>query len=229
MNIDEFTDLIVDIEVKNTSTRCWTEGEENLLRQLHGHISEDEIAEILGRSVNAVHIHAERELHLPAPTSDPEYISARKMAGLLGLDNHITPAWIDRGLMPGEYIPRRDNQLHRRIKISIFINWILNPENWIWFDIHRVSDPYLKEILEQAEQKWGDEWWTTNQVAEYHHVNNKDVLRLIKQGKIKAIQAHNRSGRNFDHWANWFILRSEATKEGLVFKHRKKRKKGTNQ
>jgi len=222
MDVDEFTDMIVNIAAEDEPKRLWTEDEENTLRSLHGHITDEQIGVIIGRTRNAVHIHAERELHLPSPTTDPDYITCRKIAELLGIDNHIPPSWVDRGIMPGEYMPRQDNQLHRRTKRSIFINWLLNPDNWIWFNIHCVPDPNLHELLIQAERDWGDEWWTTNQAAAFHYVNNKDVLRYIKFGWIKAIQAHNRSGRNSDYWANWFIKRSEATRPDLQFFRRSK-------
>ena len=218
MDVAEFTDLAVQIATEDVGcNRMWTSQEEDLLRSYHGHLTDEQIGELLGRTRVAVEIHWKRELHLPAPTTDPDYITTRRIALLLGLDNHITPSWVDRGILPGEYIPRHDDQLHRRVLRTVFFKWLFEPEHWIWFDIHRVPDPELRELLEQAERDWGDEWWTTNQVAEYHHVNNKDVLRYINAGRIQAIQAHNRSGRNQDHWANWYILRSEATRPEIVF------------
>jgi hypothetical protein len=221
MDVDELIDLTVQIQAEDR-VRQWTEEEDNILRRLHGHLTDQQIGEILGRSKIAVTIHWKRELHLPSPTKDPDYITAYRIARALGVDNHVTPTWIDRGILPGEYIPREDDQLWRRVRIDIFLDWLMDPMNWIWFNIHKVTNPDLKELLAQKEKEWGDEWWTTNQVAAHHHVDNKDVLRFIKAGRIKAIQAHNRSGRNKDHWANWFILRSEAIRPDLKFIHNKR-------
>ena len=222
MDVDQFIDTVVDIQAQDNH-RQWTEEENNLLRKLHGYFSDEQIGEILGRSRVAVTLHWKRELHLPPPSRDPNYISCRRIADLLGVDAHVTPSWVDRGLLLGEYIPIHREQLWRRVRLDIFMSWILDPMNWIWFDIFKVKDPYLHKMLQEKQQAWGDEWWTTNQVAEHHGVNNKDVLRFINAGKVAAVQAHNRSGRQKDNWAKWFIRRSEATRPDLKFVHNKPR------
>ncbi len=216
MEINEFIDLAVNIQSEEY-VRLWTEAEDNILRRLHGYITDRQIAEILKRSELAVRLRWKRNLHLPPPSRDPDYITTYKIAKILGVDNHVTPSWVDRGIMPGEYIPRNGDTLWRRVRLDIFLNWVMEPMNWIWFNIHKVKNSELRIVLEQMEKKWGDEWWNTNQVADFHHVDNKDVLRFIKTGRIIAIQAHNRSGRNQDRWANWFILKSEATRPDLKF------------
>jgi hypothetical protein len=223
MNMSEFIDLSVSIQAEdNNHTHRWTPEQVSILRRYYGFMTNDEIGQLIGCSANAVILYAQRILHMPGPSRDPDYISTRMIAENLGLDEHITPSWVDRGLLDGQYLPRADNKLHRRVRMDIFIVWLTDPQNWIWFDIHKVRNPVIKQLIEQASQAWGDEWWTTNQVAAYHGVHNKDVLRYIKHGKVAAIQAHNRSGRNTDHWANWYILRSEATRPDLKFKQLRK-------
>lgn len=222
MQTDEFIDMVVQIQSED-HVRSWTQDEDDLLRSLHGHMTDREIGEILGRSKIAVELRWKRDLHLPSPSRDPDYLSARRLAEELGLDNHITPYWVDRGIIQGEYIPMHDtNRLWRRVRIDVFLDWLADPMNWIWLNVHKVKNLDLKKLIDKTQEEWGDEWWSTNQVAEFHKVHNKDVLRYIKLGRIKAIQAHNRSGRNKDSWANWFILRSEATRPDLKFVHNKK-------
>jgi hypothetical protein len=75
----------------------------------------------------------------------------------------------------------------------------------------------LRRLLELKQERWGDEWWTTRQVADYHGVDVKDVTRYIKLGRIKGVQARNLGGRDNGYWAFWFVLRSEATRPDLVF------------
>jgi len=224
-SLDEFCEAIVESEFMETRPcrRRWTEEEKAILRRWHGHITDEEIGEILGRSEIGVMMYWKRELHLPAPMTDPAYISGRKIAELLGADSHQSPMWIDRGIMPGEYLPRRDNRLHRRVLWSDFIEWIKNPENWVWFHIEKVKDEGLREIIREAQKEWADEWWTTRQVADFHHVTPKDVLRYIGLGRIKARHVVNISGRDRGRWAYWFVLRSEATRKELVFIHNRKR------
>src|SRR4030042_63260 len=223
-DLEKFCEAVVESEfiIAKPSQRRWTEAEDKLLRRLHGHITDSEIGEILGRSKIAVELRWKRDLHLPAPMTDPAYISARKIADALGADNHKSPMWIDLGIMPGEYLPRMDNQLHRRVLIHDFIEWLQDPQNWVWFNIDKVKDEGLRKIIQVAKEKWGDEWWKTTQVAEYHHVTSKDVLRYIKLGRIKARHVRNITGRNRGTWAYGFVLRSEATKKDLIFKHNQK-------
>jgi hypothetical protein len=227
-SLDEFCDALVESAMLDipSGRRTWTEAEDALLRRLNGHLLDEEIGELLGRTAVAVHLHCERDLRLPRPTTDPAYITAYRIATALGTDVHKTAAWIDRGLLPGEYIPRRDNHLHRRVLRTDFLAWLTNPENWVWFEPSKVRDEGLRELLRQAQEKWGDEWWTTRQVADHHGVGVGDVTRYIKQGKIMARHVANIGGRDRATWAYWFVLKSEATRPDLVFVKKKYKTKG---
>jgi hypothetical protein len=196
----------------------WSLKEDEFLRQNLGVLSEAEIGARLGRSVNAVHIRAERELDLVRPVKDPRYITTQKIAEALGVDPHKPVNWFERGILPGEIVPSNCGHVIRRVPRQAFMVWVINPMNWIWFDPSAVPDSHLHCLLELRKQRWGDEWWTTSQVAAYHGVDNQDVKRYIQLGKLKATPAPCRGGRNHTpHWSNWFILRSEATRPDLHF------------
>jgi hypothetical protein len=218
-SLDDFCEALVTSEREQVTgnERRWTEEEEALLARLHGHVSDATIAEMLGRSEVGVIIHWKREMHLSPPTTDPDYITALRIALALGTDVHKTASWIDRGIMPGEYIPRRDNHLHRRVLRTDFIAWLQDPQNWVWFDFEKVKDAELRQLISEAREKWGDEWWKTPQVARYHGVHVHDVKRYIKLGRIKARRVDNIGGRDRATWAYWFVLKSEATRKDLVF------------
>ena len=219
-SLDEFCDAVVESAMMDVPAgrRPWSDEEDKILRRLNGHLLDEQIGEILGRSAVAVHLHSERDLHLPRPTVDPQYITALRIAKALGTDVHKTASWIDRGILPGEYIPRRDNHLHRRVLRTDFIAWLTDPENWVWFDLKKVKDQALQELLRTAQEKWGDEWWTTRQVADHHGVTINDVQRyIVKLGRIKARHVVNIGGRDRGTWAYWFVLRSEATRPDLHF------------
>lgn len=201
----------------------WSPEEDEFLRQNLGVLSESEIGARLGRSVNAVHIRSERHLRLPRPVKDPRYITTKKIAEALGVDFHKPVNWFDRGILPGEIVPSNCGHVIRRVQRRTFMVWVVNPKNWIWFDPAFVPDPRLRRLLELRKQRWGDEWWTINQVAAYHGVDNQDVKRYIQLGKIKATSSPCRSGRHHKpQWSNWYILRSEATRPDLHFVKRGK-------
>jgi hypothetical protein len=193
----------------------WTEEEDEYLRSHLGFLEETQIAEHLGRSQMAIHLRWSRDLHLPAPSKHPDYLTAQQIAKRLGEDAHKVCSWIDRGLLPGEIMP--GGRKIRRVRKIVLLRWLLNPANQIWFDINRARDSKYRRLLELKRERWGDEWWTTRQVADYHHVDVGDVKRYIKLGRIKAVQARNLGGRDNGYWAFWFVLRSEATRPDLIF------------
>jgi len=194
---------------KNTP---WTESENEFLRQNYSRMSEGGIAAALGRSCNAVHIHSERHLGLPRPTKDPRWITANKMAISLGVDNHKTTAWCKRGLLRAELVPTDSDRVIWRIRRQEFVRFALDPMSWVWFDPDQVPDPGLRRLIAKRKARWGDEWWSTRQVADYHGVDVKDVTRYIKMGRLQAVQTHDMGGRSKAGWATWHALRSEAVK-----------------
>lgn len=195
--------------------RSWTDDELEFLTRNLGYMEEMDIAAALGRSQLAVHLRWEKYMDLAAPSKHPDYITGNRIAKLIGCDAHKVCSWIDRGMLPGEILPGL--RKIRRVRKTTLLRWLLSPKNWIWYDIERVRDLHIRRLLELKRERWGDEWWNTNQVAEYHRVDVQDVKRYIKLGRIQGVQAPNLSGRDNASWAHWFVLRSEATRPDLVF------------
>jgi hypothetical protein len=200
--------------------RCnipWTDAEQEYLVAHRMDMSDAEIAAALGRTEQGVHLYSERIARLPRPSKHPDYITATQAAKLLGVDAHKTISWFDRDFFTGGFLMPGKRKIRLIPRLSLY-RWCLNPANWIWFDIDKVTEPALRRKLALARQRWGDEWWDTSQVAAYHAVDNKDVLRYIKHGNIRAVQASGLGGRaDRPGWAHWFVLRSEATRPGLRF------------
>ena len=202
------------IEYQEAKPANWSQEEIQFLRDHLGYLNETQIATYLGRSWEAVHLYRQRH-DIPAPSKHPDYVTAEKAAKLLGTDGHKVTHWVDIGLLPGEILP--GPRRIRRIRKIALMSWATNPKNWIWFNPEDIIDLHLRRLIELRKERWNDEWWNTNQVAAYHGVDNGDVERYIKHGKIKAVQAVRRDGRSNGSWANWFILRSEATRPDLKF------------
>lgn len=190
---------------------AWSPDEDEFLRRHLGVMSEAEIAARLGRSETGVHLRWKRDLRLPAPSKHPDYITAHRLADLLGVDGHKAVEWVDSGLLPGELIPFKGRAV-RRVRRTALYRWALLPVSWIRFDVRRVADPHLRRMIELRQARWGDTWWTSRQVADYHGVEPQDVQRLIRQGKVEsAVQVVNLGGRNpGGRWNFWFMRRSEA-------------------
>lgn len=191
----------------------WTPEEDQFLRDNHGYMTDAEIGAFLGRTEIAVHLRWSRDLHLPSPSRHPDVITANRAARLLGLDAHKIAHWADVGLlvsrdMPG---PRRIRLLHR----VAFERWVVSPSSWIYFDWKKIPDRRLRRLCQLRARRWGDEWWTTVEVARYHGVDSKDVLRLItKKKNLPGVQvATSLGGRNKNpYWLNWYVKKSDALK-----------------
>lgn len=186
----------------------WTDAEETFLRNHLGILSLGEIGARLGRSEDAIKIRYTRRRY-PAPSRRPGWLTGRRVGEILHLDIHAVCSLFERGLMPLTRLPGERGILAMR-RITLY-RWAINPDHWPYFirsvqDTSRISDPHLRRLIERQKERWGDEWWTPGQVAAYHGVDHTDVNRLIRHGKIAAMD-----------YGNWWIRRSEATRPDLVF------------
>ncbi len=218
--LDSLLDHVVEraqINYPRMRSLPWSQKEDDFLRRYLGWLSEEEIAAELGRSVVAVHLRWKRDLYLIAPSKRLNVITAHKAAHALGVEDHKVAGWVDQGLINGRIMPckRRIRLINR---ISFFV-WVISPKNWVYFNPRRVVDPYLKRLISLRMKRWGDEWWTTRQIADYHGVDVGDVKRYIQLGRLKSFRLpYSLGGRDFNRkWSNHFVLKSEATRTGFKF------------
>jgi len=212
--------LIAVAEDAGDGRRMWTREENQFLADNLGWLTDEEMAEQLARTPTAVHLHWKRDLHLTGPSKAPDVITAHKAAEALGIDEHKVAHWVDAGLIAGRIMA--GGRKIRLIQRETFRRWALNPMNWVYFDIRQVQDVELKRLMLKRAARWGDEWWTTRQVADHHGVNTQDVKRYIHLGRIHSFRLPvSLGGRHAVRaWSNHFVLRSEATRADLHFVRR---------
>jgi len=219
-------DLAVDqSEAERQKSRPWTDYEDVFLKEQLGYLTDAEIGKKLGRTEIAVHLRWSRDLNLPSPSKDPGVVNAHEAARILNVDPHKTANWVDHGFIRGRLMA--GGRKIRLIDRKDFEEWALNTDHWMYFNIHEVADPELKEKLLAKSKEWGDEWWPTTKVAEYHNVATGDVKRQIQDGRLKATQTRVSFGGRHKYkemkWKLWFVLKSDAVK--AVFVKRGPRKK----
>ena len=210
----------VKVKPGNAKAPKWSLSEDAFLKAALGQLEEEDIARELGRTVIAIHLHWKRDLGLTAPSKVPSVITALGAAKALGIDGHKTAYWVDVGLIPGRLMPgKRKIRLIERVT---FMRWACAPVNWVYFDIKKVHDPHLKRLLNLEARRWNDEWWTTREVAKYHHVDPRMVMLSVTLGRLQAFRPPvSLGGRNYGNtWRFSFILKSEATRPGFHFPHR---------
>lgn len=194
---------------KRVKQPYWTEEEEQFYLDHVSSMRLEEIAQALGRSEHAVKCHRFRK-GLPSHRRTPGYLTTHQVAVLLGIDSHAPPIWVDHGIMPGELVPL-DNMKMRRVRLEDFKRWLVRPESWVYFKVERIKNPSLQRLVRLAQERWGDEWWSTRQAADFLGLDPKDIERQIRLGKIRGIQAKLLGGRDFiQGWALWFVRKSEA-------------------
>lgn len=211
--MDAMMDRMVRLAVAEDAAngrRTWTAAEDQYVRDHLGWLTDAEMAEALGRTPVAVHLRWNLDLKLCGPSKAPEVITANRAAEALGIDAHKVAHWVDVGLIRGRFMAGGRNI--RLIQRETFRRWALNPENWVYFDHRLVMDPELRRMMAKRARRWGDEWWTTRQVAEHHGVEVGDVKRYIQMGRIHSVRLPvSLGGRHAERkWSNHFVLKSEA-------------------
>lgn len=197
----------------------WTPEEDQFVREHVATWSDAEIGRALGRSENAVHIHRERALYLPARGKSPDEMTAEQIAEGLGIDVKSVDGLIDRGFLPGRRLPFE--RPYRVVKRVTLLRWLVNPMNWIYFDPLRIDTrgprrtqhkydaefwQHARRLVMLARSRWQDEWLTPSQAGALHGVSHMAINNAIHEGRLSGIK-----------WGNWHILKSEATKPGLYF------------
>jgi len=198
----------------------WTEDEDAFLRENIGKLTDEEIGKKIGRSMYAVRLRRMRDLHLPSPSKQAGVITANQAAALIGIDAHKLTYWCDAGMIP--YSIMAGGRKIRLIPKVSFYRWVVSPSSWIYFDWKKIPDPHLYRLCQLRAQRWGDEWWTTSQVAKFYgkDLTAQDIKPLIKRKDIPAVQLqYSRGGRHTSRtWSLWFIKKSDAIQYSYKFK-----------
>jgi len=191
---------------------AWSKSEDEFLQANLGILTMAEMAEVLGRSTNAIKIRWTRQ-GLTAPIRVNGWMTAHRVCQLMGLDSHTVPAWVRLGIMEGKpaVTECRDITL---INFEHLKYWATRPEHWPYFKVEKMKPGYLRRLVEKAQARWGDEWLTTPQVAKMHGLKNgRTVLTDIRVNhSLPAMQCYFIGGRDDGNWAYWFVKRSDAEK-----------------
>lgn len=211
---DTHLDAIVDFAARasrgpSAKPRAWSAAELAYVHACLGEQSYEEIARQLGRSAAAVKI-AQVRYRLGAPSRRAGFLTGGQVARILGTDTHAVGRWVALGLLPAGRVAGRRGIL--RIAKSALYRFAVNPDNWIYFRTDRVRDPALARLIARKQALWGDEWWTTGQVARHFGLaSTSAITTAIQRGKLPARR-----------WGNWYVRRSDALRYGFGRSRRRK-------
>jgi hypothetical protein len=221
--------------------RIWTKEEDEFLRDNYGRLSDAQIAKHFGRTPTSVHIHREREMHLGSMSKHHDILTAEQIACGLCVDGKSIAMLMDRGLMPCRRLP--SSRVMRVIDRVIFVKWLLDTENWLYFKPERVGllqrrgkrgnggEVYdfafwegVRRAIIEKRKKWNDEWLTPGQVVSALKINPKATPRRKPGDKIPGVRyvnlAIHKGNLKAKRWQNWKIKRSDLPGEGKTINFR---------
>jgi hypothetical protein len=186
----------------------WSETDLNLVRELLPYHSPMVIGRMLGRSEDAIKIKRRRQ-HIKASSKSEGWLTANRVMQLLGMpDSRPVIGWVKKGLVLGHRIAGDDTWMVHEISLR---RWIVSPRSWVYFDTTRIQDPHLGRLIELAQERWGDAWLTTRQVADLKGTTTRQIAQSIFRGALPAIHIVGKDGRHENTaWSFWAIKRSDA-------------------
>ena len=186
----------------------WSEKDINRVRELLLYYSPKVVGQMLGRSEDAIKIMRQRQ-KIQASSKTEGWLSANRVMRLLGMpDARPVIGWVKKGLVLGHRIAGDDTWMVHEISLR---RWIVSPRSWVYFDTTRIQDPHLARLVELAQERWGDEWLTTRQVADLKGTTTRQIGQSIFRGAIPAIHVVGKDGRHENvAWAFWAVKRSDA-------------------
>ena len=189
----------------------WTASEDAYVAKHLGFLPMDQIAQNLGRTVNGIKIHWVRK-GFPSASNRPGFITANKLSKILNIDVHSVCGWIDSGFLPGRNLAFTKD-ITRVVALNDLKSWLVKPEHWPYLNPVLIKDDYLNRLVSLAYERWGDEWWTARQVADYCNCDIGIVNKYARNGKLPAIHCTNISGRHANQkWAFWYFKKSDILK-----------------
>ena len=186
----------------------WSEMGLAQVKELLPYCSPRIVGQRLGRSEGAIKIIRQRQ-HLKASSKSEGWLTANRVMQLLGMpDARPVFGWIKKGLVLGHRIAGSDTWLVNEISLR---RWIVAPRSWVYFDTSRIQHQHLARLVELSQQRWGDEWLTTRQVADLKGTTTRQVAQSIVRGAIPAVHIVDKDGRHENAaWSFWAVKRSDA-------------------
>ena len=205
---------------RKPSKRRWTVEEENFIKDNYVRSFDVEMAKCLGRTLIGVRLHIKREMHLVSRSKDPAILTAEQVANGLGIDGKSVHLLMDTGRMPCRLLPGIKTM--RVIDRVVFMKWMLNTENWLYFRQERVGAFFrrgkrglgksydfalwenARRIILKKRRQWKDCWLRPGQVKcllRIDAVGTRYINKAILAGMLKA-----------KRWGNWWIKKSDLPK-----------------
>ena len=164
---------------------CWTSREDEVLRRNLHLMPMEELSKTLGRTKTAISLRR-RKLGIPS-ISAKSGLPAHTAGMMLGFDSGKEISRLVReGILPGRRTPLGNNRF--AIDYQDLLRWAIRPGSWIYFEPAKVAEPKIRRLAMLSKKRWGDEWWTTQQVGDLYGISQSEVARHCREGKIPSVR-----------------------------------------
>lgn len=218
------------ILVNPSKCKRFSDEEKMFVKENAKHMTASVMSRILHRHEGSVEKLRDRLYEEPATKSE-ECMTPEEVAMGVGVYPQTIIYLIDRGLMPSRKVVSIKNA--RLVYKEVLLRWLVNPENWIYFETSRVgeknedkfSKKYFKRhgnvfnerfdhafweearrLVRRARAQWKDEWLTTPQAANLACVSIGEKVPNI----FWAIKKGNVRAKR---WKQWWVLKSSLPKK----------------
>lgn len=194
---------------------AWTKDEEKFVSDNLPYLPAELIGQKLGRTAHAIKIRRSRRVLGKTKVG----YCANEVAQILGkADAKVIVSLIKLGHLRGRLRPLKTAIWD--ITETDLLRFVMNPNNWVFFDTERVYHPKLRKAIEYTRKKWNDEWWKPSQAAAYHkcsqaainnHAYGPNMAGRRKGGKGKNVKTGNQQLPGL-FWYNWHFKKSDVVK-----------------
>jgi len=163
--------------------KTWTPAEVDFLATNLYRIGFEAAAAHLGRSPYGVRIFVRRTKNrINGPARDPRNLTAEKVGNMLGIDPKIVHRWDTIGILKFQRLTQLG--MVRTITSEDFAAWVLDTDNWVYFQIEKVLHAPLRDMLSQKREEWGDDWLTARQAADILGITTHELADQGNKGRI---------------------------------------------
>jgi len=161
----------------------WTPAEDaRLLEMLEDNRSYKQIAKALGRTEVAITLRCNRN-DIPR-LSKASGMTARAVARLMGIDEHVPKKWIAKDVLKGTHYPMKGSRPYWRIEEEDLIAFLENEEHWHLWIPAKMKDLAWREWAQEMRE--GVEFVGTRETARILGWCRETITRRVLRGQIPA-------------------------------------------
>lgn len=180
------------------SARAWTEADDEILASWWGLEPDEVVADRLNRTVNACKIRATRSLGL---ARSAQFLTARTVAQIVGVDRHRVLGWIAEGILPAQRSAVGAGARRAWRIDADDLESFLRDYPWRYDRQRMEQGSFYRRIADAAWDR--DPWLTIPEVAHALGVSTETIRCHLRRRRLRGVKSPLHGGTG-----TWLIPRS---------------------